>query len=443
MTRARLLLVFVGLSAACGGTPHAPAAPEQPPVAKPEALESGHNAEVETPARPKLLSIDWNAVRVTTDADAIALWAKLKLTGDDWHDKLEEVPHDLHRALAIALVREGNFTCVPVRPTRECSTPVFDGPEPALTAGQTDPCLRRLLALWAIERLEADDVPVVMDGLRGIVALPPPESQLVVAALKVIPDAEPAKRLELLSIAFRSGQRELVNNSLGQLDEPFLDEAVIKHHIDGALEVLPVSTHRATYLTAVLDDKLATKARTQAIAELASVDDKLAVDLQTTLVKATAVDDCSVAAAAARALVKHGEPKYAPKHPRSMSIPALMRAMCVLASYEIGQGNDETSLLPTYIPARGLERVSVTYDALSDSDPDGDGDPHTAHSAELVPRADAVVPEAEDFARAMTHCKGTTCSSDDREFKLSWKPVDGQLMLYRMEIVERPPCPRT
>ncbi len=74
----------------------------------------------------------------------------------------------------------------------------------------------------------------------------------------------------------------------------------------------------------------------------------------------------------------------------------MMRAMCVLASYERLQNADEASLLPSYVPARGLERMATTYDALSDSDPDGDGDPHTASTLDLQKRDEAMLPDLDD-----------------------------------------------
>jgi len=441
----RTTLVAALVLAACGSPPRetlpsrSPHTPARAPVRGPG--EHHDLSELETPPRPKLLAIDWNTTRITSDADALALWSRFGLTGDDFHDKLEEIPRELHRALALALLREGNFTCVPARLPATCQLPVFDVPDPAPTATLKDPCLRRVLAMWAIERLEAEDVPMALDGLRGIVTIPPPESELTVAALKAIPDADQPHRLELVALAYQSGQRELANQNLGNLDEDHLDEAVLKHHIDGALEVLPASTHRATYLAAVADTQMIPKARIQAISELVTAsDDKLGPDLEAALIKATATEDCDVAAAAARALVRHGKPKYAPKHPRTTSTAALMRAVCVLASYELMSGNDEASLLPSYVPARGLERMKVTYDALSDTDPDGDGDVHTERNAELVPRKEVVVPEVEDFVRAMRSCKGTTCSSEEHDFKLIWRPVGGELLLYRLEIVERPPC---
>lgn len=442
-------IVLLAVLAACGGTPHATTQPEVappfvPPTKKPREPTPDH--DLERPPRPKLLAIDWSTVQLATDADALALWTKLALAPDDWHDKLEEVPRELDRALAIALIREGNFACVPPRPAGDCVPPVFDVPEPAATATLSDPCFRRQVALWAIERLEADDLPMVMDGLKRIVQLPPPESQLTAAALKAVPDKEPARRLELIALAYAAGQRELANNALGQLDEAYLIEAVTKHHVDGALEMLPASTQRATYLAAITDDKLPTKARTTAIAELVALADsdvKLAPELRAALIKATAAADCSVAASAARVLVGRGETKYAPRRPRSAAVGPVMRGLCVLASYEKLQGADEPSLLPSYLPAKGLERIKVTYDALSDTDQDGDGDPHTEHQVDLVPRAEAVVPEVDELIRALASCKGTTCRTESFEIVFGFKNVGGEQLLSRLEILERPPCPKS
>ncbi len=438
-------LIMFAVLVGCGGTPHTTTEPDVTsalaPTKKSKQPQPDH--DLERPPRPKLLAIDWSTVRLTSDADALALWTKLALTADDWHDKLEEVPRELDRALSIALIRQGNFTCLPAKPAGDCVQQAFDIPEPTGPAGLTDPCFRRLAAMWALAKLEEDDVPMVMDGLRKIAALPPPESQLTVAALKLIPDKEPAKRLELIAIAYAAGQRDLANNALGQLDEPFLIEAVTKHHIDGALEMLPASTQRATYLTSINDDKLPTKARTTAIAELSALDDKLAPDLRIALVKATATVDCSVAASAARVLVQKGEAKYAPKRPRSAVVAPVLRGLCVLASYEKLQGAGEPSLLPSYLPPKGLERVKVTYDVLSDTDADGDGNPHTEQSVELVPRAEAVMPELEEITRAFASCKGTTCRTESHEIRFGFKAIGGEQMLYLLDIVERPPCPKT
>ena len=127
----------------------------------------------------------------------------------------------------------------------------------------------------------------------------------------------------------------------------------------------------------------------------------------------------------------------------SCLVAPVMRGLCVLASYEKLQGNDEPSLLPGYLPAKGLERIKVTYDALSDTDPDGDGDPHTEHTVDLVPRAEAVLPEIDELTRALASCKGTTCKTESHEISFGFKLVGGQQLLSSIAIVERPPCPKT
>lgn len=119
----------------------------------------------------------------------------------------------------------------------------------------------------------------------------------------------------------------------------------------------------------------------------------------------------------------------------------MLRALCVLASYEPLRRPDEPSLLATYVPPKGLERVLIEYDGLSDVDADGDGDPHTRRSIDLIPRDELALPEVEDLARAMKRCTGAVCKSVDREFRFTFRPIGGELWLSRLEVIERPPCP--
>ena len=448
----RSLLLTLALAAAsglagCGGTPRAPS-PTAPGPATPISpttprMTPGPDPDLNRPPPRKLLSIDWAATPLSTEADALAMWAKIAPTGEDWEDKLDEVPAAAVRPLAVALLRGGNFTCMKPAPASDCAPPVFDVDAPAHAAGLADPCLRRLLALWSIAQLEVNDLPKVIDAYRAIAAIPPPESQLVAAALRGIPDWDHAALLELIVIASRAGQRDVVAASVGRLDEPQLIEAAGKHHIDAALEVLSAEGHRAVYLAAVTDEAMVGGARTQAITELLSSGDPLDPDLRAALVKTAGSKDCAVAAAAARALEQRGgDRKYVPARPRARTPEAMMRGLCVLASYEALQRADEPSLLATYVPPKGLERVMIEYDALADSDTDGDGDPHTRRSIDLVPRGELVMPEMEDLVRGMKRCTGTVCTTADREFRFSFRPVNGELWLSRLEIVERPPCRR-
>jgi hypothetical protein len=398
-----------------------------------------------------VLSIDWKSVKVETDADALALWKRIAPTGEDWEAKVDEIPDEgpIASALALALLHGGNFTCIapPAPPPTSggCTAAPIDIDPPAPDASFDDPCLRRMLAMWAIGSLDEGDLPAARDALRAIAALPPPESQLVATALDVYPETDHAARLELRAIAFAAGQRELVNAKLSDLDDASLVEAVTKYHIDGALDLLSAETHRAVFDAAVTDELLHPQARAQAMLELveAAAGDgkKLPAEVHRSLVTATHSKDCAVAAAAARILVGRGEKKFAPSRPHTKQLAPLMRALCVLASYEQLQQADEASYLLGYVPAKGLERVLVTFDPYNEDDTDGDGDPHTVRTTTLVPRSEVVLPELDDFVRALRTCTGATCTSTEREFKLGWRQgPGGELFLARIEVSERPPC---
>jgi len=434
------IAVAIAALAACGGTPREASRPTV--VAKPIVPESGHLQELEQPAPPKLLSIDWSAVKLGSDADALALWQRIAPTGNDYTEKLDEIPEGpIIEALAGALLRSGNFTCVQPVPQRDCVKQPIDVPEPAPDATLADPCLRRVLAIWAISQLEDDELGGVRDPLRSIVAIPPPESELTAIALKALPETDHDGRLELDAIAFRAGHRELVNGLLGPLDEPHVLEAVQKHHIDGALDLLSAESNRAVFIAAITDEQLHPSARTQSISELVDADgDKLGKDAHAAIVRATRSPDCSVAAAAARFLVRSGEKKFAPAKPHTNKPAAMLRALCVLAHYEAGLRADEPSFLLGYVPKKGIELVTTTYDEYNEVDNDGDGDPHTEHATALVPRDEVTLPESEDMIRALANCTGTTCKSNDREFRFVFKGAD--LLLTRLEVTERPPCNR-
>ncbi|MGE0402206.1 MAG: hypothetical protein AB7T06_36225 [Kofleriaceae bacterium] len=393
-----------------------------------------------TPPAP-LLAIDWANTPMLTDADVAAVWAKIAPTGDDWEMKLDEVPDAQARVLGMWMLKQGNFTCAKPVPPADCAPLVLDVERPKPGANVNDPCLRRMLAMWSINALEDDDVPMVMDSLRSIATIPPPESELVASAIEVIPERDQDARLELIDRAYRAGQRDVANGQLGELDEAHVITAATKFHIDGALEILSAQGHRAVFVAAIADEKMQPKGRTDAMDELLSTEITLGADTKAALVAAAKSKDCVVAAHAARALLQHGDKRFVPTRPRTSSQAAMMRALCVLAAYERLQANDEPSLLAQYVPPKGLERVTITYDALGEVDTDGDGDPHTAREVTLVPKSEIVVPEVEDMIRAFKKCERTACVSHDRDYRFGFKSIGGQLYLATLEIAERPPCP--
>jgi len=418
---------------ACGGSAReSPIA--APVVVTPDAGGHLNDPDLNHVAPAKLLAIDWNSVKVSSDAEALALWNQIAPTGDDWQQRLDEIPQPspIQLALAVALLRGGNFACV--APAQACHAPL----EVAATkpdATFTDPCLRRELALWSIDQLDAEDAPQLRDALKQIAALPPPESQLVADAIRLA-SADPALTFDLIAIAWKAGQHDLVNGMMSSLDEAHQVEAATKLHVDGAFEALTATTQRPVFLGALADEQLDWKTRAQAMAELAGDDDKLAPDLQKALITATKSPSCETAAAAAHVLDRHGEHAYVPFKPVATQADKLTHGLCVTTAYEQEARSDERSPFTSYLPARGLELVTVTYDPYSDVDTDGDGDPHTNRVTDLVARASAELPDLPDFLGALRHCAKGTCSSDDHDFKLVWK--NG--LLTRLEILEKPPC---
>jgi hypothetical protein len=433
-------VVLIAALAACGGTPrpanHAEiAATARADAAQPEV----HELEtLESPPRPKLLSIDWANTPLASDADARAVWTRIAPTGTDWEDKLDEIPETAAPPLAAALLREGNFTCMQPRVTNDCAKPQLDVDPPHETSTLADPCLRRLIALWALQQIDGQDLSL-RDALRAIVAIPAPESQLVTAALGVVPEGDQDGKLELLGIAWHAGQHDLVNASLGTLDDTHLVAAAQKLHIDGALEGLSAERDRGVFITAIGDDQLGAAARRTAMIELAAEADgedvPLPPDLRTALAAATRAKDCSVAAQAIRIFHDHKDDRFVPKP----SAQNAMRTLCVIASIELQARNDEASLVVPMVPPRGLDLVKVTYDPYGEEDPDGDGDPHTERTVMTVPRGEAMLPDIEDLVRAFEHCTGNTCRSEEHDFRFTWKGA----FLHRIEEIERPPCPTT
>ncbi|MBC7975247.1 MAG: hypothetical protein H7138_09695, partial [Myxococcales bacterium] len=226
MLRSRFILgALISITAASIGlagcaAPHRevtpPAAPvvPSPPTTKPTTPDP----DLHRPPPRRVLDIDWARVALTDDASALALWARIAPTGADWEDKLQEIPARFAHALALAVLRGGNVTCVlPV--TGDCAKPRYDVDRPGDASSFDDPCLRRLLALWAIEQLEPGDHVTIHDALLAMAALPPPESELVAAAIHAIPETAFAARLALLAVAWRAGQHDLVDAAVGALDE--------------------------------------------------------------------------------------------------------------------------------------------------------------------------------------------------------------------------------
>lgn len=406
-----LLLSVSSLSVSLSACSHAPPPASAPVAAPPPAAEPSRTLPPlpDEPAPKPLLSIDWTKVTISSDADALALWERIAPTGADWSLRLGELPDndDLQSLLALALLRSGNFAC---RPQPGCPAELVL--EAAPNATLADPCLRRELALWALGRLDDADAFAIERELVALASLPPPEEELVREAFDLVPVGADALLMQMIEAAHAAGQGEIADESLSWLPAPLLTKAATQLHSDGAVRSLDATESRSALLAAINDPKLKPATTIAAMDELLSASDPTPPkDLRAALRTATKDPRCEVAAAAARNLANLNEPRYVPR-PVSTSVPAALRALCVMASY-IQEDIGADPSLRRFISRRGLQVYDHAEITAEPGDPAG----------ELILPADLVtLPFLEELAEALGHCTGTTCRADGLRFELLLEP---------------------
>jgi hypothetical protein len=361
------------------------------------------------PAPKPLLSIDWSKVTITSDADALAVWEHIAPTGADWALRLGELPDndDLQSLLALALLRSGNFAC---HPQPGCPAElILEASDEATLA---DPCLRRELALWALGRLDDDDAYAIERELISLVSLPPPEEELVREAFDLVPVGADDLLMRMIEAARAAGQGEIADESLSWLPPPLLLKVATHLHSDGAVRALDPAEHRPAFVAAITDAKLKPATSIAAMDELLREDtEHLRKDLRSAMLTALKDPRCEVAAAAARNLANAGEPRFVPR-PAPASVPAALRALCVMAYY-VQEDVGADLGLRRFISRRGLQ----VYDHAEITAEPGEPAGELIMPAELI-----TLPFLEELAEALGSCTGTTCRGDGLRFELGFDP---------------------
>lgn len=266
------MVAGVVVAAGCGG-PKPAARVSRAPV----AVDAGVAAAPVDAAPEQPLGIDWAHAKYATDEDALALWAKMGLRGDNFEDRVGMIPESppaLREAMAKALLRQGNFAC-PTSPPPACVDADLDAQlaedemhEVAADATLDDPCMRRVIALWALDELDDDVLGTELaPDLIALAALPPPEHELNRAALYRIHD--PTMALQAIAAAKAAHNDEVADDNLGGMDVTTLAHAAIDLHVDGA--VLQIGADEATlpvFEAAVVDPLLRRDTRVAAVREL-------------------------------------------------------------------------------------------------------------------------------------------------------------------------------
>lgn len=252
----------------------------------------------------------------------------LGTTGANWEEALTRVPPDRARAVAVTFLRQGDFACRAIVSEEEACGDAIESFAP-VAAGATlaDPCLRRLVAGWALAQLEATEAAAVADALAAIVALPHPERELADAVVALVPPGDDRLRLRLIEVAADAGREDTADALLAGLTPGGAAHALVELGREGALLYLGADAP-AGAIAAALHHGLSPSAARDAL-DLLDV-----ADLATPAVLAAVIDqangeDCAVAARAAVLLDAAGDAQYLPSRAALTDAAAATRALCV------------------------------------------------------------------------------------------------------------------
>ena len=444
-------LALLPLLAACSGSAAPP--PRAPEPAAPAPLAPTPVAVEPAPAVDDSLGIDWSSVTYATDEEALAIWARLDLDGENVADRLYAIPEKpagLREAMARAILREGNFACTPIAKPITCDRSYLELPELGAEHRLGDPCLRRELALWALGELDDEALHTELAAdMIALAGLPPPEEELNRAVFYRVTDRD--LRLQMLDAAERAGNELIADEMVGDLSNSQLETAARTHHIDGAVIVLDVEGALPLYLDALADPALRPETRIHVAGQLGDYGASLAPDdpnlprVTEALGRARVAADCRIAAAATDALELVTGESQDPTLGKRASQAVHARALCValhrrFAPAPLGR------LLGTLAP-KGLvieqrfqdddrlRQLWLEYpdepDAnkdgapdVAEADPDGDGDPTTWLEVERVPPDE--LPDRDiwpELARALATCTTAECQLPGQPvwFRLHWK----------------------
>jgi hypothetical protein len=315
------------------------------------------------------------------DAAALALWAVVAPTGADYQDRLAAIPDQpaIRRPMARALLAAGDLACTETIDAGACGEEILEWAPLDPKAGLGDPCLRRRLALWAVDQLDDADIAGLAPALAGLVALPAPENELPAAAFAALPAGADDVRLVLLEAAAGAGREALAEAEVaGLASDAAVVTAATSMHLDSAVGRLERTRHRGELLAALADDKLEVATRVAIVDGFAGDASK---DVTAALGALASDVSCELAMLAAAALADRGDPSRLPARPGAGGSDAdLARVLC-LVSHDRDPARREARwrelLAPTVI-----EREVTTNDF---------GDPDEADA-----EADATDPDAPE-----------------------------------------------
>ncbi len=363
-------------------------------------------------------------------------WDELGITGENWRERLDTIDPAARPQMAMSLLRGGGFDC-PEQPAPPgtCAPPATLR-EAKQESTLTDPCLRRLLALWAIDQLSDDDLYLMFDELTELVELGPPEVALATAVLERFVTGFEA--VQLRWVAEFAGHEELPDiNVVSSLSEDELRRAARDLHYDAAVIALDARVELELYLYALDDTNLQLDTRLEVMERLAGaypdLDEDQQISIRMALRWTSRNGDCLEAAIATKLLstLRGGSGIVLHSGPFD-SEAGVVAATC--AGLAMGVRG---SAWKQVISKQGIEvaaeredpfrvdalwtKYPFAYDHdldgapdVPEADPDGDGNVATTRE-ETTRRWHKrfTLPYADELKLALPHCKDNICKVPD------------------------------
>ena len=169
--------------------------------------------------------------------DPMAPWKALEIRGRNYEAKLASIPEDQRRDMAIAFLREGDVGCKPVTMSLPCGEQEYRFPPVLPSHDLTDGCLRRRIAIWALEQLDGDTILRELAAVaKTLVRLRPPETELPRLVIEKV--ESPASLARLIGIANEAGHEDLADQAVARVPDKYLEDLAFEHGVDAAFEAV-------------------------------------------------------------------------------------------------------------------------------------------------------------------------------------------------------------
>lgn len=324
-------------------------------------------------------------------AAALALWTTLAPTGANYPEKLASIPDDaaVARPMALALLGAGNFACEKILEADECGvvTRAWEDLDPR--AGLDDPCLRRRLALWALEKIDPGDTPALQAQLAAMARLELPEDELPQAALAAVAGAPEPVRLAVWDALVDTDREGLISVD-ADLTEKGLIQAAADIGLDDAALALDPVRHLEVMAGLLGSDGMSDDTRATLLDRLSDHDHPA---ITKALVALTADENCGLAMEAALALERKKDASHMPSRTASADGE---RALCMLMHDPDITRRDR--LVAEFIPKAGITVQETIEDPWADAERgDAGPDDEEPPEPEKVTDVDEVIQRLQEI----------------------------------------------